>query len=107
STRTQSSVNESMHSEQPRRELLRRFLRVRFVREVLIIAVLCLMTTMVTWPYVSRLRDAVVDTGDPYLSAWILWWDSHQTLTDPLHLFNANLFYPLKYTLAFSEHSYG
>jgi hypothetical protein len=33
-------------------------------------------------------------------------WDYHQTFTDPLHLFNANIFYPLKYTLALVS-SYG
>jgi hypothetical protein len=54
-----------------------------------------------------HLRDAVVDPGDPYLISWILWWDYHQTFTNPLSLFHANLFYPLRYTLAFSEHSYG
>jgi hypothetical protein len=60
-----------------------------------------------TWPWVTRLRDAVVDPGDPYLISWILWWDYHATFTDPLNLFHANIFYPYKYTLAFSEHSYG
>jgi hypothetical protein len=77
------------------------------VRELLIIIAFCLFTAALTWPYVTRLRDAVVDTGDPYLISWILWWDYHQTFTDPLHLFDANTFYPLRYTLAFSEHSYG
>jgi hypothetical protein len=80
---------------------------VRFGREVLIFLVFCLFTAVLTWPYVTCLRDAVVDAGDPYLVSWILWWDFHQTFTDPLHLFHANLFYPLRYTLAFSEHSYG
>ena len=37
----------------------------------------------------------------------MLWWDFHQTFHDPLHLFNANIFYPLPYTLAFSESNYG
>ena len=83
------------------------FLHYRVVRELLIVVAFCLFTSAVTWPYVTRLRDAVVDRGDPYLITWILWWDYHQTFTDPLHLFNANLFYPLKYTLAFSENSYG
>ncbi len=49
----------------------------------------------------------MVDPGDPYLIAWILWWDYHQTFTDPLNLFHSNVFYPYRYTLAFSEHSYG
>src|SRR6185295_8866489 len=52
-------------------------------------------------------RYAVVDTGDPYLESWVLWWDFHQTFTNPLHLFDANIFFPYQYTLAFSEHSYG
>jgi hypothetical protein len=79
----------------------------RLVREVSVLLTFCLFTSILTWPYVTRLRDAVVDTGDPYLISWILWWDYHQTFTDPLNLFHANLFYPLRYTLAFSEHSYG
>src|ERR1700730_5610706 len=87
--------------------LVRTVLRLRFVRELLVIVAFCLFTSLLTWPYVTRMRDVVVDTGDPYLMTWILWWDYHQTFTDPLHLFHANVFYPLKYTLAFSEHSYG
>jgi len=86
---------------------IRRLFRLSLVRELLVILAFCLFTALLTWPYVTRLRDVVVDTGDPYLMTWILWWDYHQTFTDPVHLFNANVFYPLKYTLAFSEHSYG
>lgn len=84
----------------------RRLLRAT-IREILVLLVFCLFTALLTWPYVTRLRDAVVDKGDPYLIAWILWWDYHATFTNPLHLFDANVFYPLKYSLAFSEHSYG
>jgi hypothetical protein len=87
--------------------MLNRVRRSRIVREVWIFLAFCFFTALLTWPYVTRLRDAVVDPGDPYLISWILWWDYHQTFTDPLHLFHANLFYPLRYTLAFSEHSYG
>ena len=87
--------------------LVTRFQRNRGVREALIFLAFCLFTAVVTWPYVTRLRDAVVDPHDPYLVSWILWWDYHQTFTDPLNLFHSNLFYPLRYTLAFSENSYG
>jgi hypothetical protein len=38
------------------------------------------------------------------LNIWILSCDYHALLNDPLHLFDANIFYPLKRTLAFSEH---
>lgn len=77
------------------------------VPDVLVFLAFCFFTSLLTWPYVAHWRDAVVDAGDPYLVSWILWWDYHQTFTDPLHLFHANLFYPLRYTLAFSENSYG
>ncbi len=87
--------------------MLTRVRRSRVVREVSVFLTFCLFTALLTWPYVTRLRDAVVDPGDPYLISWILWWDYHQTFAAPLHLFHANLFYPLRYTLAFSEHSYG
>ena len=90
-----------------RSEFATRFLRLPVVRELLIILAFCGFTAVLTWPYVTRLRDVVVDAGDPYLIAWILWWDYHATFTNPLNLFHTNSFYPLKYTLAFSEHSYG
>src|SRR5687767_12150818 len=78
-----------------------------FLHELFIVLAFCAFTAALSWPYVNYLRDAVADPGDPYLVAWILWWDYHQTFTDPLNLFHANLFYPFRYTLAFSEHCYG
>jgi len=81
--------------------------RHSFVMEVLIFLGFCALTSLLTWPYVTRLRDAVVDPGDPYLVSWILWWDYHQTFADPLNLFHSNVFYPYRYTLAFSENCYG
>jgi hypothetical protein len=52
-----------------------------------------------------HLADSVPgDIGDPLLNTWILAWDAHALLTDPLHLFDANIFYPLPNTLAYSEH---
>ena len=78
-----------------------------FLHELWIVLAFCAFTAALTWPYVNYLRDAVSDYGDPYLVSWIIWWDYHQTFTDPLNLFHANLFYPFRYTLAFSEHSYG
>lgn len=79
----------------------------RMFRDVLILLGFFALTAVMTWPWVTRMRDAVSDEGDPYMIAWTLWWDYHQTFNDPLHLFHANVFYPYKYTLAFSEHEYG
>ena len=79
----------------------------RIFSELLILLNFFTLTAAMTWPWVTRLRDAVSDEGDPYMIAWTLWWDFHQTFTDPINLFHANVFYPYKYTLAFSEHEYG
>jgi hypothetical protein len=78
-----------------------------FIREALVFLVFCVLTALVTWPYVKYLRDVVLDEGDPYLVSWIMWWDYHQTFIHPFQLFHANIFYPYPYTLAFSEHMYG
>lgn len=76
-------------------------------RELSVFASFCAMTAAMTWPWVLHLRDAVADRGDPYMIAWTLWWDYHATFTNPLALFDANVFYPYHYTLAFSENDYG
>ena len=47
------------------------------------------------------------DRVDPYLITWTMWWDYHQTFTDPINLFHTNTFFPYRYTLAFSETCYG
>src|ERR1044071_9026118 len=78
-----------------------------FTRELLIFLAFGVLTAVMTWPWVLHLRDAVADRDDPYMIAWTLWWDYHQTFTDPLRLFDANVFYPYQYTLAFSENDYG
>ena len=41
--------------------------------------------------------------GDPLLTTWILAWDVHKLFTDPQNLFQANIFYPYKNVLAYSE----
>lgn len=87
--------------------LVSRMVRVRPIRELLIVLAFFLMTTAMTWPYVSRLRSAVSGRNDPYLSSYLLWWDYHATFTDPLNLFHPNIFYPYRYALGFSEHGYG
>ncbi|HVF42866.1 MAG TPA: hypothetical protein VM936_07650 [Pyrinomonadaceae bacterium] len=90
----------------PARAGLRRAARP-FARELSVFLAFCALTAVMTWPWVLHLRDAVADRGDPYMISWTLWWDYHQTFTDPLRLFDANVFYPYRYTLAFSENDYG
>src|SRR5471030_2832023 len=79
----------------------------RVVSEILLFLAFLGLTVAMTWPWVLHVRDHSSDPGDPYLNSWIMWWDFHQTFHDPLHLFHGNIFFPLKYSLAFSEHNYG
>ena len=44
------------------------------------------------------------DAPDYVLHEWIMAWVPHQLVTDPLHLFDANIFHPERYTLAYSDH---
>jgi hypothetical protein len=61
-----------------------------------------------TWPLLAFLDTHIAsDLLDPLLVSWILAWDVHALTTDPMHLFDANIFYPVKRSLAFSEHLLG
>lgn len=44
---------------------------------------------------------------DTRLYLWTLGWDLHALKTDPLHIFDANIFFPERQTLAYSEHLIG
>lgn len=46
---------------------------------------------------------AVPDRGDPLFSIWRMAWVRHQIVTDPRHLFDANIFSPLTGTLTYSD----
>lgn len=78
------------------------------LREALLAALVFLFATVLfTWPVAARISDGLGDVWDAKFNAWILHWDFHQTLRDPLHLFDANIFHPARYALAFSENLYG
>ena len=81
--------------------------RRNILRETTVVVGFSLLTALMTWPWILHLRDAMSDRGDSYAHAYWLWWDAHQTFHDPLNLFNATIFFPYKYSLAFSENDYG
>jgi hypothetical protein len=57
-----------------------------------------------TWPLASAPGSwGRVDNADTALNAWAIAWVGMALPRDPLHLFNANIFYPEPRTLAFSE----
>ena len=70
-----------------------------------VLAVYSILTLVLTYPLVFHLSNTVPnDIGDPLLNTWILAWAGHALLNNPFDLFNANIFYPLPGTLAYSEH---
>jgi hypothetical protein len=67
-----------------------------------------IMTVFKTYPLIWDFSTHVPgDLGDPLLVTWILAWDFHAFTTDPWNLFNANIFFPTRNTLALSEHLVG
>jgi len=62
-------------------------------------------TVVLTYPLAFHPASlSRLDNGDARLNAWAMSWVAHQVVHDPLALFDANTFYPLARTLAFSEH---
>jgi hypothetical protein len=61
------------------------------------------LTAVMTYPQVWHMADAVSDRGDPFLNLWTLSWIAHQLPIAPARLFDANMFFPEHYTLAYSE----
>ena len=69
---------------------------------VLLCAGFALLTIVFTWPQ-ARDMFAVPDIGDPLFNIWRIAWVNHQIIRDPLHLFDANIFYPARYALTDSD----
>jgi len=67
------------------------------------LAVFALLTAAATYPQVLSLTTRIADHPDPYFSIWRLGWVAHQLVTDPRHLFDANIFYPEPNTFAYSD----
>ncbi|MFI5394415.1 MAG: hypothetical protein ACHQ9S_02680 [Candidatus Binatia bacterium] len=69
-----------------------------------------------TWPLAAHLHTHIYELAgmfawrarcDTYLTTWILAWDVHALTTSPTHLFDANIFYPARLSLATTEHMLG
>jgi hypothetical protein len=74
---------------------------------LLVAAGLGALAVLLTWPAARRLGTAAHDLGDPLLTTWILAWDLHALATAPLRLFDANMFHPHRWTLAYTDHLLG
>jgi hypothetical protein len=73
------------------------------MKHALAFAAYLALAIAMTWPMPARIETAVTDEGDPLHLAWILDWDIHALTHAPLRIFDAPVFHPAKYPLAFSE----
>ncbi len=62
------------------------------------------LAILTTWPLILHMGSRIApDLGDPVRTAWQIAYVGHAMLHDPLHLFDANAFYPHPLSLAFSD----
>lgn len=74
----------------------------------LVFAVYALLTAGLAYPLsVNPQSHAFRHDSDAKLIQWILGWDVHAFLAQPLAIFDANIFAPLPNTLAYAEHLIG
>lgn len=74
------------------------------------LSVLALFTALSiywTWPLATQLSSRIAfDPGDPFLNAWILWWNA-QAVPFTEAWWSPPIFYPMRGALALSEHLAG
>ncbi|MET7401451.1 hypothetical protein ABZS66_49015 [Dactylosporangium sp. NPDC005572] len=62
------------------------------------------LAAIMTWPTLKHPASTIPqDIWDPTLQAWQMSWAGHILTTDPTQLWNANAFFPNKYSYAFSD----
>lgn len=72
------------------------------------LAVFALLTIVFTYPLSIRPGSVLLDDQpDFHLFVWTLGWTAHALVTNPLGILDANIFYPLRLSFAFSENLLG
>lgn len=75
------------------------------MQETLVAALVgAVLAVAMTWPLMLHLdTDIGKDVGDPLLQTWQVAWIGHALLHGPLGLWDANIFWPERDSLAFSD----
>lgn len=69
------------------------------------LAIFVLLAVIHTWPLTTDPAHlSRNDNADAVFGEWAIAWVAHQVPRNPLHLFEANIFYPEHKVLAYSEH---
>ena len=68
----------------------------------------CALTVVLTWPLAPRAHEATLPVSpDTQLFIWTLAWDTHAVIHQPFAIFDSNIYYPERRTLAYSENLLG
>ena len=65
--------------------------------------VFALLTVAMMWPIARHPASLASPHQDVYFNMWRLRWTAHALASSPAHLFDGNIFYPEKTTLALSD----
>ncbi len=73
---------------------------------VLLVLAFTAMALFYTRPLALKADDHTMreNAGDTMFHIYVLSWTAHALKTNPFNLFNATIFYPNRYTLAYSDH---
>ena len=75
----------------------------RVWQPLIVVAAFAALTALMTWPQVLHLSSRATPHQDVYFNMWRLRWFAHAIASSPSRLFDANIFYPEKRTLALSD----
>src|ERR1043165_9423502 len=79
-----------------------------YAQFALVVAGFGALAVAYTYPLAFHLGSVGrVDNGDGQFSVWNVAWVARALVRDPLHVFDANIFYPHRATLAYSESTLG
>ena len=66
------------------------------------------LTLLLAYPLTVHPASRVLSASpDTFLMMWMLMWDTHAFIHQPLSIFDANIYYPQHDTLAYSENLIG
>ena len=83
-------------------------MRIRGLEPLLVVAAAVVITIVMTWPLAPKAGYAGrTDTNDGQFSIWNVSWVARALVSDPRGLYDANIFYPHRGTLAYSEANIG
>ncbi len=81
----------------------KKFFQQSLVQYILLFIVFIILASIFLHMSIAKINTQLPQHIDAYLVSWVWSWENHILLTNPLNLFNANIFAPFKNTLAYSE----